>query len=200
MTRKKPPVAAEEERFPPVYIEALAYHEAGHAVMAVLLELPISKVGIGPGCDDPAFNGRVFLDLEACAKMPVFKAGLIEVASEAAEKLSPNFAQFATIHKRYPHLKPFRNGVRNDIAHGFQAVMITYQLLRLAESTTKQRFKAEYRDIAAKLIELNSEAVCRLAGHLRQSHSTDGLTTTSIILADGPLQHGGLLRHFRFPE
>lgn len=198
MPRTKP--VAAEERFPPVYIEALAYHEAGHAVMAVLLELPISKVGIGPGCDDPAYNGRVFLDLVACAKMPIFKAGLIEVASEEAEKLSLNFAQFANIHKRHRHLKPFRNGVRNDITNGFQAVMITYQLLGLAESTAKQRFKAEYRNVAAKLIQLNAEAVRRLAGHLRQNHCTDGPEATSLILADGALKHGGLLRHFGFPE
>lgn len=195
---KKP--SAPVDPFPPIYIEALAYHEAGHAVMAALLGVSVTKIGIGPGCDDPTCNGRVFLDLEACPKLPIFKVGLLEVASEPAEKLSPNFDQFGGMHKVHRHLKPFRNGVRNDLASVFAAVMIVYQLSHLAESTAKQRFKIEYRDVAAGLIRLNSDAVIRLANHLRTEHNIDGEAATAIILADGPLKDGGLLRDFGLPE
>jgi len=199
MARRKPPI--DSERYPSIYIEALAYHEAGHAVMAVLLELPIARIAIGPACDSPEYNGKVFLDPETCPqKLPIFKVGLIEVASEQAEKLCPRYDQFRTIHKKHPHLKPFTLGVKADLISGFEAVKVTYRLMRLAESTAKKQFKSEDRDRAAKLIDLNREAVCRLAERLMQNHELDGAAATSVVLAGGPLKHAGLLLYCRFPE
>src|SRR4051812_23780956 len=132
-----------DELYPPVYLEALAYHEAGHAVMAVLLDIPIEKVAIGPRCTDPEFNGRVFLDLRACPKkLSMLSAALLEVASEPAEKIAPSFDQFASLHRVYRHLRPFRIGLRNDLARGFEAVMPVFALMRYAESTAKRQFRA----------------------------------------------------------
>jgi len=193
MAKKK----AQTDPYPPLYIEALAYHESGHAVMAVLLDLPISKIVIGPACEDPEYNGRVILDLDSCSKkIPIFKAGLLEVASEQAEKLCPRFDQFKTIHKSYPLLKPFKLGVKADLIRGFEAVSVVYVLLGLAESTAKRQFKVEYRDRAAKLIEMNATAVCRLAEGLIQQNALSGSDAAAVILSDGPLKDGGLLKRF----
>ena len=40
MARKS--VSQPQERFPPIFIEGLAYHEAGHVLVAVLFGAPIS--------------------------------------------------------------------------------------------------------------------------------------------------------------
>jgi hypothetical protein len=193
-------IAVDHERYPPLYLEALAYHEAGHAFMAVLLGLPIDRVAIGPACDDPEFNGRVFLDAEPDAKLPMYQAGLLEVASEPSEKLAPNFARFASMHKTHRHLKPFRLGVRNDLVRGFNAVAPVYILLGFARSTAKQRFKEEYRDTAAELININCDAVCRLALHIRRNLLVDGAAAAAVLLRRGRLRHGGVFDRKSFPE
>src|SRR5437899_2133643 len=111
---------AADPRFPAIYLEALAYHEAGHAVMAVLLNLRIETVVIGPRCTHNDFNGWVNLGPASAALMiSRNKLALLEVASEPAEKLAPSYDQFGSMHKVYRHLKPFKLGVRNDLARGF---------------------------------------------------------------------------------
>lgn len=198
MAQRKPSEGV--ERYPRLFLEALAYHEAGHAVMAALLQLPIASVAIGPACDEPGYNGKVHLDLDACGEVPRYKAVLLEVASERAEQLCPRHSEFRTIHKRHPHLKPFSLGLKGDLASGFEIAKVVYLLMGLAESTARRQFKTEYREPAADLIGLNAAAVHRLAECLTRTHLLPGAEATSLILADGPLKHGGLLTHFGYPE
>jgi hypothetical protein len=197
---KKP--RTEPDPFPPVFIEALAYHESGHAVMAVLLDVPMHRIVIGPTCDDPDFNGKVELDLAATGdRMQVYKSGLVHVASEPAEKLAPNHGLFATMHKTHRHLKPFSRGLRSDLIRGFNAVAVTYHLLGLAESTALKQFKREYRDLAHHLLDVPvmRDAVHRLAGVLTGRHALSGEEAKAMILADGPLTDDGLLAKWHFP-
>jgi hypothetical protein len=162
--------------------------------MTVLLGLPIAKVGIGPACAGTRFNAKV--DLDNCPRpVQALEVALMAVASEPAERLCPNYDQFRSIHKRHPHLEPFRRGAKNDLVSGFEAVKATYILLGLAEGTAKRRFKAEFRDPAADVIDLNAGAVCRLAERLIQSNALDGAAATAEILADGPLQQADHLNH-----
>ena len=180
-----------------LYLEALAFHESGHAVMCVLLDIPILKVVIGPACERPDDNGRVHIDFERKnGEVPVYKAALLCVASEASEKLSPRFDEFKTLGKRDPNSGTFRQGVRNDLIQGFGAVMINYKLQGLAESTAKAAFKREYRDVAAKIITLNADAVVRFARVLETLYAVAGEEAERIILEQGPLQDGGLLDEF----
>jgi len=177
-----------KDPYPALYLEALAYHEAGHAVMAVLLGIPIEKVVIGPNCTEPGFNGRVFLDFATLGhRLSARDAALITVASESAERLAPSFSEFATLHKVHRHLKPFRTGVRNDLAIAFSTVMTVYALLGLAESSAKQRFKDEYRDLAAAFIELTAPAVRELAQRLERRLELDGLEVAGIVRESGPV-------------
>jgi hypothetical protein len=178
-----------------LFIEALAYHESGHAVMAVLLDLPIAKVGIGPGCDNPGFNGKVDLNPDG-GPQPAYKVALLEVASERAERLCPRYDLFRSIHKKHAHLKPFSLGLRGDLVNGFAAISHAYILLGLAKSTARQRFKHDYRDVAAALIDLNADAVRRLAERLVRENALGGADATAVILADGPLKRGRHLDRF----
>ncbi len=175
------------ERYPRVFLEALAYHEAGHAVMAVLLNVPVSRVVIGPSCTDPDFNGQVILDLpEGANGLPCFVMALLDVASEPAEKMAPSYEQFASMHKVHRHLKPLKIGTRNDITKGFMAVAPVYFILSYAESTAKQRFKSEYRDLADALINTKAIAVHRLARRLEHELELDGPEVTAIVRRAGP--------------
>jgi len=199
--KKKP--RAGDEKYPSLYLEALAYHEAGHAVMAVLLCIPMEEITIGPACNHATFNARVDLDLTTSGnKLPLFKVGLVRVASEPAEKLAPNYSRFATMHKTYPHLKPFRIGVRSDRAKAFNDVCVVYQLLGLAKSTAMRQFKQQYRDLAHELfkIQVNCNAVHRLANALIKRLHLTGAEAKSIILAEGPLFDDGLFEMCGFTE
>src|SRR5262245_33543037 len=58
---KGSPVAKQRkiaEPFPDLFVEALAYHEAGHVLMAVLFNAPIKYVAIADRCAEPGYNGR----------------------------------------------------------------------------------------------------------------------------------------------
>jgi hypothetical protein len=178
-------------------LEALAYHEAGHAVMAVLLDIPIEKVVIGPRCTDPEFNGRVIIDVSACPSvLPGFMAALLNVASEPAEKMAPSYNKFASIHRVHRHLKPFNTGVRNDLIHGFHAVMPAYALMGYAEGAAKKLFKAQYRVVAAALIEAKSMAVHRLARRLQRELELSGSQVVAVVQRAGPLRFSEQGRRF----
>jgi hypothetical protein len=142
--------------FPRIFIEALAYHESGHAVMAVLLGVPVVRIVIGPACDDPDFNAKVELDWSAAgSNLSVENVVLVQVASEPAEKLAPNHTLFATMHKTHRHLQPFGRGVQIDLTRGLNVVAArVYQLMGLSESTARQYFKRQYRDKAHRLFEV----------------------------------------------
>src|SRR5438874_197135 len=113
-----------QDPFPPIFVEALAYHEAGHVVMAVLFDAPIRHVAIADRCKEPGFNGRTEFDWERRKKpMPALCYGLLCVGSEASEKLSPHFDEFRSLHKKHRHLKAFSSGVRNDIITGLNAMV-----------------------------------------------------------------------------
>ena len=207
MTRKPAAKAPEKEPpkatvYPPVFMEALAYHESGHAVMAVLLDVPITRVVIGPACDDPYFNGKVELDLAATDnRLPVYKSGLIHVASEASEELAPHHVQFAALHKTCKFLKPFSRGLKADRIHGFNAVASSIYLLGVTQGTALKMFKRDYRDLAHLLFEVPvlRDAVHRLAGVLMGRHELIGSEARTVILSGGPLTDGGLLAKWHFP-
>jgi len=169
-----------ERSYPESYLEALAYHEAGHAVMAVLLGVRIEKVVIGPACKDEEHNGRVFLH-ETGGQIPAYVVVLMAVASETAEQLAPAFAEASSLHKTHKHLTPFRNGVRNDLAQGFEVAAMTYGLMGHAESTARRLFKAEYRDLAAHLIALCERAVHRVARKLKAAQHLGGEEVVEIV-------------------
>ncbi len=187
--------STDDTKYPPVYLEALAYHEAGHAVMAVLLSIPVKKIAIGSACKVPKLNAVVDLDSSKIENISILKSGLILVASEPAEKLAPNYRQFAKLHKKYRHLPSFRIGSRSDRAIAFNQASGIYQLLGFAKSTATQQFKEQFRDRANQLInsKINSDAVHRLASALMTKLKLSGRTAKSIILADGPLNNEGLL-------
>lgn len=168
-------------------MEALAYHEAGHTLMAVLLDIPIEKVAIGPRCTEPGFNGKVFVDCAALkSEVPMFVLALLAAASEPAERLAPSFDQFATLHRVHRHLQPFHLGVRNDLAMGFELINRIYAVMGLSERTVKQRFKAEYRDLAAALVELKANTVHQLARKLMRSLELSGANAVGIVRRAGP--------------
>jgi hypothetical protein len=174
-----------DEKYPELYLEALAYHEAGHLVMATLLGVSIEKVAIGPRCLDPNFNGKVFLPTGTTG-IPIMLVVLMEVASEPAEKLAPSFRRFSSLHKVYPHLEPFKVGVRNDLARGFQLVMTNYALMGYSEGTAKRLFKAEYRDPAAVVIGVKADAVHSLAAQLKSELEVSGDLVSDIVRQAGP--------------
>lgn len=203
-TKQKAPKKSQAvvDPWPPIFMEALACHETGHAVMAVLLNVPMTRIVIGPACDDPNFNAKVELDLEAINRqMQYYKSGLVHVASEPAEKLAPNHGQFAAMHKTCRHLKPLSVGVKSDLILGLNSVAVIYQLLGLAESTARQQFKREYRDLAHLLFDIpvNNAAVHRLAKTLMTRHELSGEEAKSVILSKGPLTDAGLLKKWQAP-
>jgi hypothetical protein len=189
---------------PEPYLEALAYHEAGHAVMAVLLGVRIERVVIGPACEEQELNGRVFLR-ETGGQIPAYVVILMAVASEAAEQLAPAFAEASSLHKTHKHLTPFRNGVQNDLAQGFEVAAMAYTLMGHAESTARRLFRTEYRDLAAGLVALAARAVHRLARKLKSTHSLDGQEVVEIVNRAGPGRRteegqrlGAALAHLQF--
>ena len=208
MTRKPATKIGKKESqkandYPPVFIEALAYHESGHAVMAVLLDVAMTRIVIGPACDDPGFNGKVELDLTATDnRMQIYKSGLIRVASEASEELAPHHDQFGTLHKTHKQLKPFSRGVRSDRIFGFNAVASGYYLLGVTQGTALKMFKRDYRDLAHLLFEVPviRAAVHRLAGVLMARHELSGEEAVATILSDGLLTDAGLLAKWHFPS
>jgi len=193
--RAKPP-----DSFPSVYREALAYHEAGHAVMACLLKLPIMRIVIGPNCndqEDPNLDGKVYLDLSQIVEVPGYITALLAVASEPAEKLAPSYAQFATLHKVHQHLKPFRNGLRNDLIQGYKCVAMVYQRQGFAESTALQHFKRTYRDLAGVMIPVKAKAVHAIAGCLQDRLELDGQEAAELVKHTGPLEEEEGARRLR---
>src|SRR5262245_42006729 len=104
--KAKKPDLPNPDSFPEIFIEALAYHEAGHAVVASLLGVSVVRIVVGPACDDPDFNAKVELDWStAGSNFSVENVALALVASEPAEKLTPNHTLFATMHKTHRHLQ-----------------------------------------------------------------------------------------------
>lgn len=157
-----------DELFPPLFVEALAYHEAGHVLMAVLFDAPIRNVAIAERCKEPGFNGHTAFDWETRKEpIPALLYALICVGSEPSEKLAPNFAEFKSLHKKYRHLYFFAAGLRNDINRGFLA-MDVYPLMGFAESTARMYFKRDVRDPAEKIVQLNAKNVIAFAEHLRK--------------------------------
>lgn len=184
------------ERFPPLYLEGSAYHEAGHAVMAVLLDVPILRVAIGAACEVPGMYAAVELDIgPPPAALPIYQAVLVCVASEPAEKLAPNYKQFATMHKIHRNLFRWSRGVRNDLRRAFDNLYPVYRLFGYSESSARKGLKLKYRDVARALFELpvNQAAVHRLAGELLSRQALSGVEARASILADGPLTDDGLL-------
>lgn len=189
--------------FPRIFVEALAYHESGHAVMAALLGVPIIRIVIGPACDDPDFNGKVELGFPPSGDAsPVYQSVLIRIASEPAEKLAPHHAQFAILHKTHRHLKPFNLGVRSDLMRALNTLgMSIYGVMGLTEATARQYFKRDYRDVAHRLFEVPvlQNAVRRLAGVLMERYELTDEQAREVILSEGPLSDDGLLTEWGFP-
>ena len=181
---------------PSIFVEALAYHEAGHVVMAVLFDAPIRHVAIADRCEVPGFNGRTEFDWKSRKKpMPALCYGLLCVGSEASEKLSPHFDEFKSLHKKHRHLKPFSSGVRNDIITGLNS-MVHYQLLGYSESTAKQQFKLEVREPAEQIVRLNAKNVVAFAEYLREKRFVDGAKAKKIILSADELTTGDVLSRY----
>ena len=185
-----------QDAFPPIFVEALAYHEAGHVVMAVLFDAPIRHVAIADRCEEPGFNGRTEFHWERRKKpMPGIRYGLMCVASESSEKLSPHFDEFKSLHKKHRHLKPFSSGVRNDIITGLNA-MVHYQLLGYSESTAKQQFKLEVREPAEQIVRMNAKNVIAFAEYLREKWFVDGAKAKKIMFSAGELTTGDVLSRY----
>jgi hypothetical protein len=185
-----------QDPFPPVFVEALAYHEAGHVFMAVLFDAPIKHVAIADRCAEPGFNAHTVFDWESRKKpMPVLCYALMCVASESSEKLSPHFDEFKSLHKKHRHLTAFALGVRNDIIHGLNT-MVHYSLLGYSESTAKQHFKQEIREPAEQIIQLNAKSVVAFAEYLRQDRFVDGAEAKEVIFSSGPLTTGDVLKKY----
>jgi hypothetical protein len=189
---------ADVREYPPIYLEALAYHEAGHAVVAVLLEMPIKKIVIGPACTEKGFNGLVKLDLDQTTVLS-WKCALMLCASEHSEKLSENYARFATLHEGHDGLTRFSIGVRSDLIQGFRAAGPIYDMMGLAPKTARAYFKREYRDLVRDILNVpvNQLAVHRLAACLQERLQLDGHEAKAIVLEQGPLRDGGLLNRWQ---
>lgn len=190
--------AAGVERFPPLFIEALAYHEAGHAVMAALLNVPILRVVIGPACEVPNTLGIVEFDYNAEPSIRRDKFAMISVASEPVVRLAPNHTQLATLHSTRRHQAMLTRAVRYDLRKAFHCLLPVYEALGYSESTARRELKDRYRDLAQALFEVpvNRAAVHHLASVLMTRHATSGAEATASILAGGPLTTEGLLEQF----
>jgi hypothetical protein len=154
-----------------LWIEALAYHEAGHAIMGLLFRIPVVQVAIAEACELEDSNGSTeYGDLAGVSRLDY---ALCLLASEPAEKLAPHFQQFSK-------LRGFATGRRNDRALAFEALAPVYQALGLAESTARRRFRERTGPFLARIMEQpeNQAVVHELAAHL-MVHKTINATTLS---------------------
>lgn len=189
------------EPFPDLFVEALAYHEAGHVLMGVLFSAPIATIAIADRCLEPGFNGHTVFDWGEKREMPTICYALMCVGSEASEKLSPRFEEFKTLHRTHRHLSSFAIGVRNDITMGLNA-MVHYLALGHSESTAKQYFKRDVREPAERIVQLNAKGVVAFAEHLRERRCVDGTEAKEILLSCGPLTTRDVLKQYelRLPQ
>lgn len=190
----QPPPAAATKEFTPAHLEALAYREAGRAVMAILIGVPLKGITIGPKCTD-GFISKIDLDSKACPEVATYKFSLICVASEPAGKL------YATLNR--PPLPPdltkqLRVAARNDLVNGYNALTTAFRMMGYADSTARGLYKKQYRDLAAELfdIPLIRAAVQRLAELLARRHQVSGKVAASVVREGGPLTDNGLLQTY----
>ena len=127
----------ETRTYSPLYVEALAYHEAGHALICLVFGIPIIRIVIAEACDDEGFNGQVVPGGEE--NISYIHCALMLLASAPAEKLSPNYRRFGSI-------KRFSVGRRNDRINAFHLMAPLYRMMRYAESTALRAFRENTRE------------------------------------------------------
>ena len=116
----------------PLLVEALAYHEAGHVVMCLVLDIPLKRAVIAEACDVQGFRGIV--EVEGEPVVSSLRQALMLLASEPAEKLAPNY-------KKFGRLKYFGRGRRNDQTHAFNIMAPVFEQMGYAYSTALRQFR-----------------------------------------------------------
>ena len=156
-------------KYTPLWVEGLAYHEAGHAVMGLLLGIRVARIAIAEACDLADSNGITeYTDLKGISGL---KYALCQLASAPAEKLAPNYPRFRT-------LRGFAAGRRNDQNLAFEVFIPVYQFARLAESTARQSFRKRTRPLLSRITERpeNQAVVHEVAAYL-MTHKEMDVTT-----------------------
>lgn len=158
-------------KYTPLWVEALAYHEAGHAVMGLLLGVRVVRIVIAEACDMADSNGITeYADLKKVSRL---QYALCQLASEPAERLAPNYPSFKT-------LRGFATGRRNDKNVAFQTLAPVYLFLRLAESTARRSFRERTQPLLSRIMDQpeNQAVVHEVAAYL-MAHKEMDLTNIS---------------------
>ena len=179
-----------------LWFESAAYHQAGHGVMAVLLDISVAALEITPlGFGHGVQMGIAFADAVIAAPPPLEHSLLMLVASEPGEKLAPHYGHLAALHTDHRRPLPLTHVSKHDVKDGLRHASVAFRGWGLDWGTLRRSLTREVRGPAHLLFEtpVNRAAVHRLAESLMTRHALTGPEVCAAALAGGPLMRFGSL-------
>lgn len=190
--------------WPPLLLEALAYHETGHAISAIhhgqcVVKMWIAdKRGHHQG-DDAQVQGATITSLrkfkprqnkstapiviEAVVKS-VFAATWAAIGSPAGELLAPNYEKFDEMHKMYPEFLPnadFFAGSRNDYHQAFVNMAPLYRNCDITMQEINDCFEQEFVIPTEHVLLMYKPQADALAARLMEVRELDGPEVHKIL-------------------
>lgn len=189
--------------WPAKLVEAISFHEAGHALMALHHGIRIKQVWAADGrsCSEHGENATIHGMTEFKKDVPIslFVSAMLNVAPESAEKFAPHYDEFKNIHKENPEFydtladdaegKPFVgdyfNGTHNDLSLAFGTVAPFYQLMGMSYEEGLAAFDQEFRIPAENVMRSYRKQITALAEKLIEKRSLEGDEVHNIVCGSG---------------
>jgi hypothetical protein len=179
-----------KHRFPDVWYEGLAYHEAGRTVAAIaVLEIPIKRVSLGYLSEDPAMNSLFELDSKGRRSLPAspIRVAAVLLTPQFAARLAPRYEELRTLHLRKRHLPPFEGGYRQPMRDARSAFAHIYEQAGLAESTARIWFRRDALKPIARFCETNLPIIRAVADFLYAEKQASGEQIAAVVARTGSI-------------